>query len=169
MQANIIQAARLQALEFLKYVNVAPSPYHATREAMTRLSAAGFHEIREEDSWIGKIRGGGKYFVSRGGSSLVAFTCGKKFNKENSYFKVVGTHTDSPCIRLAPNSKLISEGYHMAYIQTYGGGLWHTWLDRDLNLAGRVVIKDSQGRLVHRLYASKAPVELDHPSDRENQ
>lgn len=158
MQKTVIQAARQQALEFLKYVNASPSPYHATRQAIVRLTEAGFSEIREEESWIGRVRSGGKYFVSRGGSSVVAFTCGKKFNKDSSYFKLVGTHTDSPCVRLAPNSKMISEGYHMAYIQTYGGGLWHTWLDRDLILAGRVIIKDPQGRLVHRLYASKGPV-----------
>ena len=157
-KSSMINLGKTLSKDFIKFNNECPSPYHAVSEASTRLRIAGFTELQETDNWIGKLSNGGKYFTTRGGSSLVAWTCGQSLNVDTTYFKIVGTHTDSPCVRLAPQSHLLKEDFHMAYIQTYGGGLWHTWLDRDLIVAGRVLVKDGQGNLSHRLYRSKSSI-----------
>ena len=56
-------------------------------------------------------------------------------------FKIVGCHTDSPVLKLAPNAKIDNKfGFQQMNMQCYGGGLWRTWFDRDLGLAGRVIV-----------------------------
>ncbi len=82
--------------------------------------------------------------MTRGyGSSLVAFSIPKQINKP--LFKIVATHTDSPCIRLAPKFNAESQGFHQTHIQVYGGGIWHTWIDRPLGVGGRVIIQTENG------------------------
>jgi len=56
----------------------------------------------------------------------------------------------SPCLKLKPVSKGDKPGFQMLAVETYGGGLWHTWFDRDLSVAGRVLLRKGE-RLVHRL------------------
>ena len=84
---------------------------------------------------------GGKYFVSRNGSSLIAFAVGGKFDPETSGFMVVGAHTDSPCPKLKPISTLEKDGHVMLGVVGYGGGIWHSWFDRDLTVVGRALVK----------------------------
>ena len=83
---------------------------------------------------------GGKYFFTRNMSTLVAFAVGGKVTA-GAGFTVVGAHTDSPCPKLKPISKLTKGGYLQLSVAGYGGGLWHTWYDRDLSVAGRVVVQ----------------------------
>ena len=85
---------------------------------------------------------------------MVAFVIGKQY-QPGSGVHVVGAHTDSPNLRIRPVSKRSKEGYLQCSVETYGGGLWHTWFDRDLSLAGRVIVSTSkdhnqfESRLVH--------------------
>jgi len=75
----------------------------------------------------------------------------KQFCPLKSYFKCVVAHTDSPCFKLRPISKLnAKEGLQQVGIAKYGGGLWHTWLDRELKLAGRIIIEQNN-KIEHRL------------------
>ena len=83
---------------------------------------------------------GGRYFFTREQSSLVAFAVGQNYQSGNGII-VIGTHTDSPCLKLKPISKITSGGICEIGVQTYGGGLWTSWFDRDLGVCGRAIIK----------------------------
>ena len=72
-------------------------------------------------------------------------------------FKIIGTHTDSPCLKLAPVSKATFKTLAQSYVMTYGGGLWHTWFDRDLSLAGKIVYQDGE-KLTSKLWKSSRPL-----------
>lgn len=145
------------ALEFLDFVNASPDPFNAVATASKRLEAAGFKRLRESEHWDHHLERGGKYYFTRNQSALVAFAVGGKFTPGDGGVHVVGAHTDSPCFKVKPVSKKEKAGYLQVGVETYGGGLWSTWWDRDLGLAGRVIVADSpsasctsfQSRIVH--------------------
>ena len=142
---------------FLEFVNASPTPYHAVRSAKERLTSAGFKEIKEKESWASKCVPGGKYYLTRNGSTIVAFAMGKKWKPGNP-IAMIGAHTDSCCLRLKPVSKKQADGFLQVGVETYGGGLWHTWFDRDLGVAGRVMVRGSNGSIMQKL------VYIDKPS-----
>ncbi|CAN6452495.1 unnamed protein product [Victoria cruziana] len=90
-------------------------------------------------------------------SCLVAFAVGEKYSL-GSGFHVIAAHTDSPCLKLKPVSASSKAGYLMVNVQTYGGGLWHTWFDRDLSVAGRAILRAHDGSFVHKLVKVKRPI-----------
>lgn len=123
---------------FIDFLNEAVSPFHAVQAAKDILMIAGFIELNEADGWEGQISPGGKYFFTRNYSTIVAFAVGNDYKPDGtSGFTIVGAHTDSPCPKLKPVSNLKKGGFEMLNVQPYGGGLWHTWFDRDLSVAGR--------------------------------
>lgn len=144
------------ANDFLSFVNSSPSPFHAVDTSRKRLLEAGYKEIKESDVW--NLENGHKYFFTRNGSSIVAFIVGKNYESGKGGFSIIGAHTDSPCPKLKPNSKKGKVGYDQVGVQLYGGGLWHTWFDRDLGVAGRIVIKNNKGFLEERLVNLSDPI-----------
>jgi len=127
-------------LEFLSH---SPTPYHAVTNVVTRLEKAGYRRLQEHDAW-GKLQKG-KYFVTRNDSSLIAFALGGEPDKKG--FRLVGAHTDSPCLKVKPNAISDSEGYARLALDVYGGALLAPWFDRDLGLAGRVSYADKKGKI----------------------
>jgi aspartyl aminopeptidase len=123
----------------LDFIDASPTPYHAVHEAAQRLEAAGFVKLDEASAW--QIRPAARVYTTRGGSSLAAFILGERPPHESG-FVLIGAHTDSPNLRIKPLPDVRSCGYHQLAVELYGGVLWHTWLDRDLSLAGRVVVAD---------------------------
>ncbi|XP_047256806.1 probable aspartyl aminopeptidase isoform X2 [Capsicum annuum] len=141
--------------DLLDYLNESWTQFHATAEAKRQLIAAGFHLLKENEKW--DLQPGGRYFFTRNMSSLVAFAIGKKYSIGNG-FHVIAAHTDSPCLKLKPKSASTKSGYLMVNVQTYGGGLWHTWFDRDLSVAGRVILRADDGSFLHRLVKITRPL-----------
>ena len=102
---------------------------------------------------------GQKYFYTRNNSALVAFTVGNRLDLNKTCFKIIGTHTDSPNLRFAPNSYLENSKYEKLNLHLYGGGIWHTWFDRDLSVAGKIIVKDSEtNKLGVRLLRINQPI-----------
>jgi aspartyl aminopeptidase len=126
------------------FVDASPSPFHAVAELARRLTAAGFTELAEADSWA--VAPGGAHFVVRHGS-LIAFRMGSA-PPAQAGMRLVGAHTDSPTFKVRPQSDVRQAGYRLVGVEPYGGGLWHTWLDRELTVAGRVVLRGGSTALV---------------------
>ncbi|KAI0105527.1 aspartyl aminopeptidase-like protein [Nemania sp. FL0031] len=146
-----------EALDFLDFVNASPTPYHAVREAIARLEKAGFTPIKERDNWSSTLKPGGKYYMTRNGSTIVAFAIGAQWRPGNP-IAMLGAHTDSPCLRVKPVSKKSGVGFMQVGVETYGGGIWHSWFDRDLSLAGRVLVRDGKGNFVQKLVKINRPI-----------
>ncbi|KAF8492108.1 aspartyl aminopeptidase [Gautieria morchelliformis] len=136
------QAGPPAAHAFLDFVNASPTPFHAVHVAARRLEKSGFHKLREHDNW--DLKGGGKYYLTRNQGSLLAFTLPPKW-KSGTGLSIVATHVDSPNLRVRPTSKKSNLGYIQVAVETYGGGIWHSWLDRDLSVAGRIIVTDNSG------------------------
>ena len=96
--------------DFLNFLNVSCTAFHAVEEVGRRLSEKGFAKLNERERWS-KIVPGGKYFFTRNGSSIVAFAVGKKYEPGNGVV-MIGAHTDSPCLKLKPVSKVTKCGYN---------------------------------------------------------
>ena len=130
------------AQDLLDYIDSSPSPWHAVATAERRLLAAGFTRLEESTPW--RLEAGERYFVVRGGSSLVAFVVGQQA-LQDAGFRLVGAHTDSPGLRLKPHAPHACEGHVRLGVEVYGGPILATFTDRDLSLAGRVNLRQTQG------------------------
>lgn len=134
--------ARSAAHELIDFIDASPSPWHAVASAETRLLASGFTRLEEGSRW--QLVAGGRYYVVRGGASIIAFVLGSLPLAEVG-LRIVGAHTDSPGLRLKPKAALGGDGLARLGVEVYGGPILATFTDRDLSLAGRVVMRCSAG------------------------
>jgi aspartyl aminopeptidase len=141
----------------LRFLDASPTPFHAVETMAIALRAAGFEALDERDEW--QLKPGGRYFVVRNGSSLVAFSCGES-NLLQRGWRMVGAHTDSPNLKVKPTPELHRHGYFQLGVEVYGGALLNPWFDRDLGLAGRVNYENSQGDMRSCLLNITRPVGL---------
>lgn len=128
-----------EALGLLRFIAASPTPYHACREAAERLAAVGFTEAQLESEWAA----GERRFVVRGGT-LIALWVPSGASPDQGV-TVVGAHTDSPNLRLRPRPDLGRAGYRQLSVEVYGGALVNSWLDRDLGVSGRAVVRGPEG------------------------
>lgn len=141
----------------LGFLASSPTPFHAVKSAAELLQSAGFQPLHEADDW--DLQPGGKYFTTRNGSSLIAFVHGVQ-SPVDAGVRMVGAHTDSPCLKVKPKPDLESKGYQQLAVEVYGGVLLAPWFDRDLSLAGRVFYRDGQGNLAQVLIDFKQPIAI---------
>lgn len=131
--------------ELLAFLKAAPTPFHAVAEAATRLERAGFTRLEETESWTEGAAAGARYVV-RGGA-LIAWILPEDAEAARP-FRVLGSHTDSPNLRVKPAPDTGVLGWRQIAVEIYGGPLYTSWLDRDLGLAGRLVLRDGTEHLV---------------------
>ena len=139
MSAFVVLIPDVQPLSFCKFVTASPTPFHVVANLSHRLLSKGFKQISERRPDLNNLKAGGKFFYTRNQSSIVAFTLPLKSTPETAISFAVG-HSDSPCLKVRPVSKRVKEGYMQVGVELYGGGIWTSWFDRDLSLAGRVII-----------------------------
>lgn len=123
--------------ELIHFIDASPTPFHAVEWMSKTLECSGFIRLEEDAKW--ELEENQNYYVTRNGSSMIAFTyppCDEKG------YTIVGAHTDSPHLRLKPNPLTTSAGIKRLGVEPYGGVLLNPWFDRGLGLAGRVVYLD---------------------------
>lgn len=131
MEKNISQ-------QLLEFIENSPTCFHAVQAMTDILSAEGFTELKENQKW--HIENGGRYFVTRNGSSLIAFTVPFQ---EMKGMHIIASHSDSPSFKIKENPELESEGHYIRLnVEGYGGMIRAPWFDRPLSVAGRVIVKD---------------------------
>jgi len=125
------------------FVRASPSSFHAVEEAARRLTAAGFTALDETESWRS---GAGRRFVVRDGAIIAWIEPAAA--TATTPFRILGAHTDSPGFKLKPKPTTTSQGWIQAGVEVYGGPLFNSWLDRELEFAGRLVFDDGTTALV---------------------
>ncbi|GAB3128240.1 M18 family aminopeptidase [Glaciibacter psychrotolerans] len=129
--------------DFAQFITASPSSYHAAAEVARRLDAAGFIPLDEKDAWTSTS--GGCYVVRDG--AVIAWWQPSAASALTP-FRILGAHTDSPGFKLKPKPTIGSYGWLQAGVEVYGGPLLNSWLDRELELAGRLVTRDGRTHLV---------------------
>lgn len=141
--------------KLLDFLSRSPTPFHCVYTMSEILSQNGFVRLDESDAW--KIEEGGKYFFTRNGSSIIAFVKGHQNTLEQG-IRMVGAHTDSPCLMVKPVPEISKFDYLKIGVEVYGGALLNPWFDRDLSIAGRIAFKMAGGELGQKLVDFSDPV-----------
>ncbi len=140
---------------FCDFLDRSPTPFHAVLEMKNRLKAANFRELAESDSWFNIEPG--RYYVTRNDSSIIAFKLPAE-SLATAGIRMVGAHTDSPCLKVKPNPEKMAAGLVQLGVEVYGGALLNPWFDRDLSLAGRVNYLDSHDTIQSALINFTKPI-----------
>lgn len=126
--------------KLIGFIEKSTDCYHAVKSVRERLESEGFTELCEDGRWT--INEGGKYYVVRNYSSVIAFKVPRKDYKS---FLICASHTDSPCFKLKSNFEISAENMVKLSVEGYGGMIMSSWLDRPLSVSGRVVtVKDGK-------------------------
>lgn len=141
--------------DLLAFLRGSPTPFHAVDQARRRLEARGFHALDESEPWD-KLAAGA-YHVTSSETNLFAFVL-PEAREHRRQFRIVGAHTDSPNLRVKPNAEYTAEGHAQVGIEVYGGALLNSWLDRDLGVAGRVMVRGDGGALTSQLVCIERPI-----------
>ncbi len=126
------------AREVVEFIDDSPSTYHVAKNCSDILEENGFKRLNPKDKW--KLKKGGKYYLKRSNSTVIAFTLGTEINLKKG-FKIFGSHTDSPGFRIKPYPEMMTENVIRLNTEVYGGPILSTWFDRPLSIAGRVIVR----------------------------
>ena len=129
------------AEELLNFIEKSPSCFHVIENMKEELLNDGFVELKEQEKW--KVEEGGKYFVTRNGSSIISF---KVPCKDFKGFQIISSHSDSPSFKIKENPEMnVDNHYVKLNVEKYGGMLCAPWFDRPLSVAGRVMVRCDDG------------------------
>lgn len=141
--------------KLFSFLEESTSPFHAASAIKNILLGAEFAQLNEYQKW--NIQPGKPRFLIREDGALVAFNIGKK---DNSSFRIVAAHTDSPCLKLKPKPDVYNKSYHQLGVEVYGGALLNPWFDRELSISGRISYSTPSGQLESKLIDFKRPVAI---------
>jgi len=135
----------------IEFIKKSPTPFHAVETMVDILQQHGFKALDEADAWTvdSSQPAGESYYVVRNDSSIIAFQLNQALTENG--FRMLGAHTDSPCLKVKPNPEIINNSYLQLGVEVYGGALLNPWFDRDLSLAGRVSFLNHEGMIEHQL------------------
>ncbi|KAL8932040.1 MAG: hypothetical protein Q9216_006988, partial [Gyalolechia sp. 2 TL-2023] len=144
---------------FLQFISENPTVFHAVKKIIETLKDNAFTELSAREPWSNQIKRGGKYFVERNGSSVIAFAVGNNYKPGNGA-AVIASHVDALTTKVKPfPTKPTTAGYVQLGIAPYAGALNKTWWDRDLGIGGKVLAKDPEtGRIEQRLMKLDWPI-----------
>ena len=148
-------SAQQQVQHLLDFVDASPSPWHGIKSVEAQLAGFNFVKLDETLKWT--LEPSGRYYVVRDDSSIIIFVLGQKPLVETG-FKMIGAHTDSPGLRIKPNTATSIDGLLRVGVEIYGGPILATFTDRDLSLAGRVNYKDVKNNIVSSLVKFDSPL-----------
>ena len=145
------------AKELIDFIYESPSVFHVVDNVNKKLTQFGYLQLKESDKW--NLVKGGKYFVEKNGSALIAFVVGEKSVCSDG-FKIIAAHTDSPTFKVKPLPEIKVEGEYLKLnTEVYGGPILNTWFDRPLSIAGRVTVKSSNSfHPISKLINIKRPI-----------
>ena len=127
--------------QLIEFIDKSPTCFHAVQTMSDMLREEGFTELREDQKW--HIEKGGRYFVARNGSSLIAFTIPEQDMKG---MRIMASHSDSPTFKIKEDPEMEADGHYIKLnVERYGGMLCAPWFDRPLSVAGRVIVRNSSG------------------------
>ena len=130
------------ATDLIDYIYSSPTSFHAVKTSKELLENNGFEELKLNKKWELKV--GGKYFVTKNSSSIIAFVVNSDKVEEEG-FRIIGSHSDSPTFRIKPKAQMSVENTYLKLnTESYGGAILSTWFDRPLSIAGRVVLKSKE-------------------------
>ena len=139
----------------MAFLDESPSPFHAVTAMQRTLQEHGFNDLDPNAPWT--IGDRDKALVLRNGSSLIAVRMGSASLIESGV-RMIGAHTDSPCLRIKPTPDVRRSGFHQLGVEIYGGVLLAPWFDRDLSIAGRVTCSGTNGQRLSLLIDFKKPI-----------
>lgn len=127
--------------QLIEFIDKSPTCFHAVKTMSDILKKEGFTELREDQKW--HIEKGGRYFVARNGSSLIAFTIPEQDMKG---MRIMASHSDSPTFKIKEDPEMEADGHYIKLnVERYGGMICAPWFDRPLSVAGRVIVRNSSG------------------------
>ena len=148
MQVQVKKMHNMTTEKLFSFIENSPTAFHAIEAMRCRLKAEGYQPLLEGSDW--NLQAGGKYYVIRNGSSIIAFRIPAK---EWKGFQIMASHSDSPMFKIKENPEIEAEGHYVKLnVEKYGGMLCAPWFDRPLSISGRVIVKDSStGTFVSKL------------------
>lgn len=138
------------AQELLDFIYQSPTAYHVVENVRNELREKGYIPLSEKEQW--NIQAGKKYYVTRNDSAIIAFRVPEITFSQQKGFRIISSHSDSPCFKIKPNPEIsIEKQYVILNTEKYGGMIYSSWLDRPLSIAGRIMVLLPSGQIESRL------------------